>query len=42
MFVKRKEKHTLAENFKESIKVEKDFASISSHPSNQENRPSTS
>ena len=31
MFVKRKEKQTLAENFVEAMKVEKDLAAISNH-----------
>lgn len=42
MFVKRKEKQTLAENFQEAIKVEKDLAYISSHSSNEEDKGSTS
>ena len=31
MFVNGKEKQTLAENFQEAIKVEKDLVAISSH-----------
>ena len=42
MFVNRKEKQTLVENFQEPIKVEKYLASISRHPRNQENKTSTS
>ena len=42
MFVKAREKRTLAENFLEAIKVEKDLASISSHQGNEENKPSSS
>ena len=42
MFVKAREKRTLAENFLEAIKVEKDLASISSHQGNRENKPSSS
>jgi hypothetical protein len=42
MFIKIKEKWTLAENFQEAIKVEKDLTSISSHPRNEENTTSTS
>ena len=42
MFVKAREKRTLAENFLESIKVEKDLASISNHQGNEENKPSSS
>ena len=34
MFVKRKKKQTLVENFQEPIKVEKDLATISIHPDN--------
>ena len=41
MFVKEREKRTLAENFLEAIKVEKDLASISSHQGNEENKPSS-
>ena len=41
MFVKIKEKWTLVENFEEAIKVERDLASIYSHPSNEENMTST-
>ena len=42
IFVKRKEKQTLVENFQEAIKVEKDLAPISRHLSNEENKSSTS
>ena len=42
MFVKAREKITLAENFLEAIKVEKDLAYISSHQGNEENKPSSS
>ena len=42
MFVKGKEKRTLVENFLESIKVEKDLASISNHQGNEESKPSSS
>ena len=42
MFVKAREKITLAENFLEAIKVEKDMASISSHQGNEENKPYSS
>ena len=42
MFVKAREKRTLAENFLESIIVEKGLASISSHRGNEENKPSSS
>ena len=42
MFVKAREKRTLAENFLEAIKVEKDLAPISSHQGNEENKPSSS
>ena len=42
MFVKRKEKQTLEENFMEAIKVEKDLTSISHHPGNEECEASTS
>ena len=38
MFVKARDKRTLLE----SIKVEKDMASISSHQGNEENKPSSS
>jgi hypothetical protein len=41
MFVKRKEKQTLVENFQEDIKVDKYLASIYSHPGNEENETST-
>ena len=41
MFVKAREKITLAENFLEAIKVEKYMASISSHQGNEENKPSS-
>ena len=42
MFIKRKEKQTLEENFQEANKVEKDIASISRHLGNEENKYSTS
>jgi hypothetical protein len=42
MFVKRKEIQTLAENFVESIKVDKDLQTISTYPLNQESESSTS
>ena len=42
MFVRSKEKKTLALNFQEGIKVEKYLATISSHPGNEENKASTS
>ena len=42
MFVKIKEKRTLEENFQDTIKVEKDLASSSSHLSNEENKTSIS
>jgi hypothetical protein len=42
MFVKAREKRTLAEKFVEAIKVEKDLESISSHQGNEENKPSSS
>ena len=42
MFVKSKEKQTLAGNFNEAIKVEIDLATISSHLGNEENKASTS
>ena len=42
MFVKAREKRTLAENFLEAIKVEKELASISSHQGNKETKPSSS
>lgn len=42
MLVKSREKRTLAENFLEAIIVEKDFASISSHQGNEENKSSSS
>ena len=42
MFVKRKEIRTLEENFEESIKIEKDLASISTHQDNDESEASTS
>jgi hypothetical protein len=42
MFEKSKEKQTLVEKFQEEIKVEKDLASISSHPSTKENKSSIS
>lgn len=42
MFVKRKEKQTLAEKFQEVIKVEKDITSISIHLGNEEDKYSTS
>ena len=41
MFVKARERRTLAENFLEAIKVEKDMESISSHQGNEENKPSS-
>ena len=41
MFVKRKEIKTLAENFVEAIKVEKDLGSISTHQGNEESEDST-
>ena len=40
MFVKRKDIRTLAENFLEAIKVEKDLAAISTHPGNEESEAS--
>ena len=42
MFVKGKEKRTLAENFLEYIKVEKDKEYISRHQGNEESKPSSS
>ena len=42
MFVRAREKRTLAENFIEDIKVEKDIPSISSSQGNEENKPSSS
>jgi hypothetical protein len=42
MFVKAREKRVLVENFLESIKVEKDMASISNHQGNEEDKPSSS
>lgn len=42
MFVKVREKRTLAKKILEAIKVEKDLASISSHQGNEENKPSSS
>ena len=42
VFVKAQEKRTQAEKFVESIKVEKDMASISIHQGNEENKPSSS
>ena len=42
MFVKEREKRTLAKKILEAIKVEKDLASISSHQGNEENKPSSS
>ena len=42
MFVKAREKRTLAKKFLEAIKVEKDFSSISSHQGNEDNKPSLS
>ena len=42
MFVKRKEIQTLVDNLVESIKVEKDLATISTHPGNGESEASTS
>ena len=42
MFIKMKEKKTLAENFLEAIKVEKDLATISNHPGNEDVEASTS
>jgi len=42
IFVKRKEIRTLAENFLQAIKVEKDLAAISTHPGNEESEASTS
>ena len=41
MFVKRKEIRTLAENFVEAIKVEKDLVAISTHPRNEESEASS-
>ena len=41
MFVKAWEKRSLAKNFLQAIKVEKDMASISSHQGNEENKPSS-
>jgi hypothetical protein len=41
MFVKAREKRTLAENFVEYVKLEKDLASISSHQGNKEIKPSS-
>lgn len=42
MFVKRKEKQTLAENFVEAIKVEKDLEAIYNHLGNEESEGSIS
>ena len=42
MFVKAQEKRTLAENFIEAMKVEKDIASIYSSQGNEENKPYSS
>ena len=42
MFVKAREKRTLAENFLEVVKLEKDLASISSHQGNEDSKPSSS
>ena len=42
MFVKRKEIITLADNFLEAIKVEKDLVAVSHHPGNEESEASTS
>ena len=42
MFVKRKGKQALVEIFQEAIQVEKDIASIYSHPINEERKASTS
>ena len=41
MFVKTKEIRTLVENFVESIKVEKDLATISTHLGNEESEAFT-
>ena len=42
MFVKARQKRTLAENFIEALQVEKDIASIASSQGNEENKPSSS
>ena len=42
MFVKARQKRTLAENFIKALQVEKDIASISSSQGNEENKPSSS
>ena len=42
MFVKARQKRTLAKNFIEALQVEKDIASISSSQGNEENKPSSS
>ena len=42
MFVKARQKRTLAENFIEAMKGEKDIASISSSQCNEESKPSSS
>ena len=41
MFVKRKEMRTVEENFEESIQIEKDLVSISTHRENDEREAST-
>ena len=42
MFVKARQKRTLAENFIEALQVEKDIASIASSQGNEENKPFSS
>ena len=42
MFVKARQKRTLAENFIEGLQVEKDITSIASSQGNEENKPSSS
>lgn len=42
MFVKARQKRTLAENFIEALQVENDIASIASSQGNEENKPSSS
>ena len=42
MFVKARQKRTLAENFIEALEVEKDIASIAGSQGNEENKPSSS
>ena len=41
MFVKKEKKKTLVEILEEAIKVEKDLATISNHPRNEESKTST-